>query len=41
MKFWEGLVTFIGGATATVAGVMIAVNVSEAAKEIIQKCLGM
>ena len=37
MKFWEGLVTFIGGATATVAGVMIAVNVSEAAKEIIQK----
>ena len=41
MKFWEGLVTFIAGVAVTVAGVMIAVNVSEAAKEIIGKCLGM
>ena len=41
MKFWEGIVTFVAGVAVTVAGIMIACNVSEAAKEIIQKCLGM
>ena len=41
MKFWEGLVVFIAGAATTVAGIVVAGNISEAAKEIIQKCLGM
>lgn len=41
MKFWEGIVTFVAGVAATVAGVMIAVNVSEVAKELIARCLGM
>lgn len=41
MKIWEGLVTFVAGVAVTVAGVMIACNVSEVAKEWIARCLGM
>lgn len=40
MKFFEGLLAFLGGAAVTIASVLIAVNVSESAKGLIVKCLG-
>lgn len=41
MNFWGGLITFISGSALTIAVAMIASHVSDAAKEIIGKCLGM
>ena len=41
MKFWEWLASAISGAALTVGGVLIACACSDAAKELIAKCLGM